>query len=51
MVVDMSRLVFMDYCGYAAIVQAQGPHVDGGTLTFVGASGQPARLFHLIEAR
>ena len=49
-VVNMSRLVFMDCCGYAAIVQAQlGLDVEGRTLMFVGASGQPARLLHLIE--
>ena len=39
----------MDCCGYAAIVQAQqGLDVDGRTLMLVGASGQPARLLHLI---
>jgi hypothetical protein len=48
----MSRLVFMDWRGDAAIVQAQlGLDVEGRTLMYVGAAGQPARLLHPSEAR
>jgi anti-anti-sigma regulatory factor len=49
-VVDMSKLVFMDCGAYAAIVEARrGLDLQCRTVTFVGASGQPARLLELTE--
>ena len=49
-VVDMSRLVFMDCSGYAAILATRRElDLVDRSMTFVGAVGQPARLLQLIE--
>jgi anti-anti-sigma factor len=49
-VVDMSRLVFMDCGGYAAILATRRElDLVERSMSFVGAVGQPARLLQLIE--
>jgi anti-anti-sigma factor len=49
MVVDISRLTFVDCCGYGGIVASRSVvEADGRTLTVRGAIGEPAQLLNLI---
>lgn len=49
MVVDLSRLTFMDCCGYGGIVASRKVIESvGRTLTVRGPTGEPARLLELI---
>lgn len=51
-VVDLAGLTFMDCCGYGALVGARRMiSARGGSLTLVGAIGEPARLLSLIDRR
>jgi anti-anti-sigma regulatory factor len=49
--VDLGAMTFMDCGGYSAFIRArQVVEGRGGTLTWRGATGQPARLLALIPA-
>lgn len=49
--VDLSATTFMDCAGYSALTTARRVvEADGGTLTWQGAGGEPARLLGLVAA-
>jgi anti-anti-sigma factor len=50
-VVEMSKLTFMDCCGYAGLVAIRRALRErGGSLTLTNQVGQPARLLDLLDA-
>lgn len=48
--VEMAEMTFMDCCGYGALVSARRDlQAQGGSLTLLHQTGQPAELMALLE--